>query len=74
MASLFAQAAGPDRQVFYWYRGQISGDPPRSAYFHAKIARVTASFGFSLRPDRPGVAIGQPEGCRLEAAPAWSAL
>jgi hypothetical protein len=74
MASLFAQAAGPDRQVFYWYRGQISGAPPRSAYFHAKIARVTASFGFSLRPDRPVVAIGQPRGCGLEGAPAWSAL
>jgi hypothetical protein len=74
MASLFAQAAGSDARVFYAYRGRTSGEPPRLAYLHAKIARLTAILGLPRQLDRPVVAVSQPRNCRLEAALPWSEL
>jgi hypothetical protein len=73
-AGLFAAAGGPDTRVFYVHRGQVFDYPPRLAYFQAKLARLAGSLAFSLQPDRPVVAIGQPESCRLEWALPWSEL
>jgi hypothetical protein len=74
MASLFSQAAGPDDRVFYTYRGRISADPPRFAYFHAKVADLMGALGFRSRARPSVIAVSRPQGCPLEAAVPWSEL
>jgi hypothetical protein len=73
-ATLLAQAAGPDARVFYAYRGRTSGDPPRFAYLHAKVAGLMEALGLWSRASSSIVAVSQPQGCRLEAALPWSEL
>jgi hypothetical protein len=74
IAGLFAAVAGPGTRVFYIHRGRVFDHPPRLAYFQAKLARLASALAFSLQPDRPVVAIGQPESCRLESTLPWSEL
>jgi hypothetical protein len=74
VTNLFAQAAGPGSRVFYVHRGRVFDDPPRFAYLHAKIARLAGALAFSPQPDRPVIAVGQPERCRLRSALPWSKL
>ena len=73
-ASLFAQAAGPDAHVFYIHRGRTSGDLPRFAYLHAKVAAMMEALGFRPRASALVVAVSHPKGGRLEAALPWSKL
>jgi hypothetical protein len=74
MASLLSQVAGPNARVFYAYRGQISRDLPRFAYFYSKVAGLMAALGVRPQATTSVIAVSQPQGCQLEAAVPWSEL